>query len=252
MTEQRNIRLLVEYDGTAYGGWQIQENVPTVQGCLRAAVERMTGRVPTLTVAGRTDAGVHAVGQVASFKTRSTIEARRFAPGLNAHLPNDISVHRSTEEALDFNPKRDSKSKRYRYRVYCGPQPAALEGNRAWMLRTDLNVCVMQRAADLLLGERDFNAFRSAHCDAPHAVRAMYGIDVTSAPRAPIGTTVEIVLHANAFCRHMCRIISGTLVEVGRGQRTVDSVAAALESRDRSQAGVTAPPGGLTLLEVLY
>lgn len=252
MTEERNIRLLVEYDGTAYGGWQIQEDVPTIQGCLRTAIERLTGEASTLRVAGRTDAGVHAIGQVAAFKTFSAIEARRFAPGLNAHLPNDISIHRSTDAAPDFDPKRDSKSKRYRYRVYCGPQPAALEGSRAWQLRSDLDTDAMRRAAQLLLGERDFNAFRSAHCDAPHAVRAMYCIDVTSAPRRPVGTTVEILLHANAFCRHMCRIIAGTLVEVGHGRRTVDSVAAALDSRDRSRAGVTAPPGGLTLVEVVY
>lgn len=249
--EPRVIRALLEYDGAAYGGWQYQETVPTIQGELLKACEQMFGERPTLHAAARTDAGVHARAQVVSFATTSQVNAKRFAPGLNYYLPDEISVHQ-TEEAPGFNARFDSKSKRYRYRVYAGPQPSALEGGRAWIMRPPLDRDAMQRAAEHLIGDLDFNAFRSVHCDADHAQRLMYSIEVTQQPRPPVGETFEITFHANAYCRHMCRIIAGTLIEVGRGVREVDDVRAARDSRDRTRAGMTAPGNGLTLLEVLY
>jgi tRNA pseudouridine38-40 synthase len=252
MISGRNVRLLLEYNGARYYGWQLQNGRPTIQGTLLDAFERMIGERPSLRVAGRTDAQVHAIGQVVSFRTRSQIEAHRFAPGLNNFLPDDISVHESREVPSDFDARNDSKSKWYGYRVYRGPQPAALELERAWQLREELDVEAMRAAAAPLVGHLDFNAFRSVHCDSDHAIRHVYAITIERFPRPPRGEYVQILFHANAYCRHMCRIFAGTLVEVGRAQRTVESVRAALESCDRTRAGMTAPAHGLTLLEVIY
>ena len=248
----RNIRLLLEYDGARYHGWQLQDGRATIQGELLDACERMTGERPNLRVAGRTDAHVHAIAQVASFRTRSAIPAERFAPGLNNYLPDDISVHEAVEVPREFDARNDSKSKWYGYRVYVGPQPAALELGRAWQLREALDLDAMAVASRCLIGHLDFDAFRSVHCDAAHARRHVYTIDIQHYRRPPRGQHVQVLFHANAYCRHMCRILAGTLVEVGRGQRTVASVQTALESRDRTQAGMTAPAHGLTLLEVIY
>ena len=248
----QNIKLLLEYNGAAYAGWQMQPHLDTVQGRLCHALAAVLGKAPTVWVAGRTDAGVHAVGQVANFHTESTLQARRFAPALNAHLPDDISVHCSEEVSLDFNARHDSKSKRYRYRVYTGPQPAALEIGRAWLLRTHLDAGAMRDAVAPLLGEQDFESFRSVHCDAPHARRFMHSITIKEIPRPPVGVHVELEFHANAFCRHMCRILAGTLVDVGRGKFTPKDVTEILKARDRTRAGRTAPPEGLTLLGVDY
>jgi tRNA pseudouridine38-40 synthase len=249
---ERNLKLTVEYDGSAYAGWQFQANLPTVQLRLMQAVERMTGSKPIFSVAGRTDAGVHAEGQVVSFHTRSGIEAQRFVPGLNSLLPRDISVHSVEEVAPGFDARHDSVSKRYRYQVYVGRGRAALLEQRAWHIRHAFDLPALRAAAALLVGEHDFNAFRSTACDAPHARRNMLSIDIDQCPRPPAGEIVAITFHANAFCRHMCRIIAGTLVEVAIDKRRVQDVADALLSRDRTRAGMTAPPRGLTLLTVHY
>ena len=148
--------------------------------------------------------------------------------------------------------RRDSKGKRYRYRVYNARQPAALESLRAWHIRQPLDVDAMRAAAKHLLGELDFESFRSAQCDAEHARREMFAITIYTTPRPPIGTYVDITFHANAFCRHMCRILAGTLTEVGRKRCAPNDVRQILEARDRTRAGITAPPWGLTLLEVEY
>jgi len=248
----RNVRLLIEYDGTGYVGWQTQENGPSVQAELTRALTDLTGEEPALRVAGRTDAGVHALGQVASFVTRSRIPPEKFAPALNTLLPNDISVHRSDEVPADFDARHSARGKRYRYRVYLGPQPAALESTRAWYVKRALDLEAMRAAAAPLIGEHDFESFRSAQCDAEHAVREMIAIAIDATPRPPVGTHVDIVFHANAFCRHMCRILAGTLVEVGLGRRTPASIEATLAGRKRALAGITAPAHGLTLLQVFY
>ena len=249
----RNIRLLLEYDGTPYAGWQQQDGQLTVQGCVQTALHRITGESDVqLVVAGRTDAGVHAVGQVANFRTCYPIEARRFTTALNFHLPETIRAHRAEEADNDFDARQCSVSKRYRYRIYRGPHPPALHRHRAWHIRNPVDVASMQRAAAYLLGEHDFESFRSSQCDADHAVRTMHSITMTSVARPPVGEFVDIVFHANAFCRHMCRILAGTLAEVGTQRRTVENVESTLHKRDRRAAGVTAPPWGLTLLEVLY
>lgn len=248
----RNIRLIIEYDGTPYVGWQTQENGPSIQAALEEALTDLTGEGVVLHVAGRTDAGVHALGQVASFVTRSRVPSQKFAPALNSLLPYDISVHRSDEVPADFDARHSARGKRYRYRVYLGPQPAALESTRAWYVKRPLDLAAMRAAASQLIGEHDFESFRSAQCDAAHARRNMVAITIDAIPRPPFGTHVDLVFHANAFCRHMCRILAGTLVEVGLGRRTVASIDETLAGRKRALAGITAPAHGLTLLEVFY
>ncbi|MEK7703510.1 MAG: tRNA pseudouridine(38-40) synthase TruA [Myxococcota bacterium] len=248
----RNIRLLLEYDGSAYVGWQLQENGPSIQGELLRALGTITGEKPVLQVAGRTDAGVHALGQVTSFRLAHRIPSASLAPALNGVLPRDISVHRADDVPDDFDARFSSHSKRYRYRVYRADQPAALDHQRAWHRRFPLDLVAMRRAAAHLVGELDFESFRSVQCDAAHARRRMLSIEIASIPRPPLGEHIDLVFHANAYCRHMVRILSGTLVEVGMGKRNPDDVATILVARDRRHAGVTAPPHGLTLLEVLY
>jgi len=249
---ERNIRLLLEYGGSPYGGWQQQRGRKTIQSELQSALYAVTGEHPVLHVASRTDAGVHASGQVLNFRIHSDLEARRFAPALNFHLPATISVHRSDEVSLDFHARHDAAAKRYRYRIYRGPQPAALERERSWHIRQAIDVETMTKGAACLIGEKDFNAFRSTQCAAAHARRHMYSIDIIKTARPPVGETIEILFHANAFCRYMCRILAGTLIEVGQGKRAADSIETILQGRDRRRAGVTAPPRGLTLVEVLY
>ncbi len=248
---ERTLRLIFEYDGSRFVGWQAQRDLPSVEAELRAAVQRLTGEDPAFRVAGRTDAGVHAIGQVVSFQTRSAIPAIKFTPGLNAFLPNDVSVHRTDDMDAGFDARRDSLSKIYRYRVFRSESPAALEG-RSWHIRRPLDLDAMREASRCLVGEHDLNAFRSAGCEAPHARREIFSVEISTVPRPPIGEHVDLLFHANAYCRHTCRILAGTLVEVGMGKRTVASVAEALESRERTRAGITAPSRGLTLMRVFY
>lgn len=247
----RNIRIVIEYDGTRYLGWQQQADGPSIQSALTDAVFKLTGERPHVQAAGRTDAGVHAYAQVANFAVTSRIPGEKFAMALNVHLPPDISVHTSAEVPMEFNSRHDSTSKRYRYRVYSSPTRAGLEANRAWHIKFPLDLDAMRTAAAHLIGEHDFESFRSAQCDAEHAIREMFAITIESTPRPPIGHYVDITFHANAFCRHMCRVLAGTLTEVGLGRRPSD-LRSVLEARNRAAAGITAPAGGLTLLEVRY
>lgn len=249
---ERNIRLLVEYDGTRYCGWQVQEAQLSVQGELQAALKKIISAEPQLIVAGRTDAGVHALAQVVNFRTTSTIEARRFAPALNTHLPDDITVHVSDEVPVDFHARFSAEGKRYRYRVYQARQPAAMDLTRSWHVKQPLDLDAMRTAAAHLVGPHDYEAFRSAQCDAPHARREIYAVPITETPRPPVGRFIDIEFYGDAFCRHQCRIMAGALVAVGMGKMSPNWIAEVLESRDRTKGGMTAPPGGLTLLEVLY
>ncbi|MEO1172929.1 MAG: tRNA pseudouridine synthase A, partial [Myxococcota bacterium] len=196
--------------------------------------------------------GVHALGQVVNFKTDSAIEDWRFSHALNAHLPQTVTVHLSSEVPAEFSARLDSLSKHYRYRVYQGPHLPALDTHRAWHHRTVLDLDAMRRAAEPLIGEQDFESFRSVHCDADHAVREMFSIDITRLERPPAGYFVDITFHANAYCRHMCRVLAGTLCDVGRGRMAAADITGIRDARDRKRAGVTAPASGLTLLNVAY
>lgn len=248
----RNIKLTIEYDGTDFVGWQSQERGDSVQEAFERALIQMTGVRPILRVAGRTDSGVHARAQVASFKTESKLSVERLAGGLNALVPKTVSVHAVEEVPLDFDAKRSSQWKRYRYSIYQARYPAAQVAKYSWHLIKTLDVEAMHAAARCLIGEHDFQSFRAAQCQAKHARREMYAIEVIREARPPVGHFVHIVFHADAFVRHMCRVLTGTLVEVGRGDRSPESVAQVLAARDRRLAGVTAPPEGLCLMEVSY
>jgi tRNA pseudouridine38-40 synthase len=248
----RNFKLTIEYDGTDFVGWQSQERGDSIQEAFERALIQMTGVRPTLRVAGRTDAGVHARAQVATFKTESALSVERFAGGLNALIPRSVSVHSVEEVPLDFDAKRSSQWKRYRYSIYQARYPAAQVGRYSWHLIKQLDTDAMHKAARHLIGELDFQSFRAAQCQAKHARREMYAIEIIREERPPRGHFVHIVYHADAFVRHMCRVLTGTLVEVGRGERAPDSVRDVLLARDRRLAGVTAPPNGLCLMHVSY
>jgi tRNA pseudouridine38-40 synthase len=249
----QTLRMIVEYDGTPFNGWQQQQHLPSVQQTLAKALQRLTGEADVrLICAGRTDAGVHAYAQVVSFVSQSSLEAKRFTPGLNRFLPDSVRIHGCEPVPETFNARFAAHSKRYRYRIYNGPHRVALDRWRAWHVRGELDLEAMARAGELLIGEHDFNAFRSAHCEAAHARRRMVEISLAHSPRPPVGQFVDLTFHANAFCRHMCRILAGTLVEVGQGRRPAASMPQILASRQRQAAGVTAPAWGLTLVEVLY
>jgi tRNA pseudouridine38-40 synthase len=240
---------VLEYDGTDLCGWQRQDNGPTVQGHLEQVLARMTG-VPTPVIgASRTDAGVHALGQVANFATAARIPCDGFRLGLNSLLPPSIAVVAADEAAPDFHARFSATGKHYRYSVLTRSSRSPLEGRRCWHrpgARLDLNA--MRQAAALLLGERDFSAFRAAGCTAHTAIRRLD--EVAIAEVAP--HRLDFDVRGNAFLRNMVRILVGTLVEVGEGRTTPAQIAEIMERRDRTRAGQTAPAHGLCLMEVLY
>lgn len=243
----RNVRLVLEYDGTAYAGWQVQDNAPTVQAELERALETMLGGKVRVTGSGRTDAGVHALGQVGNFKAETRIPLAGFFHGLNALLPKDIAVRQADEVPLDFDSRRSARGKIYQYFLHLGGAPSAFARKTSWRPPARVDVSKMERAVPFLVGTHDFSAFRSAGCDAPGSVRTV--LDAWVRPR---GEYVEIGIRGTAFLRHMVRIIVGTLVEVGTGKRPAESIADLILRKDRTLAGPTAPPQGLFLAEVLY
>lgn len=243
----RTIRLTLEYDGTGLAGWQRQDNGPSVQQHLEEALAAMVGGPVTVIGASRTDAGVHALGQVAHFQTEVTIPLHGFRLGLNSTLPPQIAVTDAVEVPADFHARFSARGKRYRYTILNRRDPSPLQRNTTWWRSRRLDIDAMQAAAAALIGEHDYSAFRAAGCTARTTRRHISRLDVSRA-----GDLVLLDVDGNAFLRHMVRIITGTLVEVGEARRPPDSLPALLASRDRTQAGQTAPPQGLTLVEVLY
>jgi tRNA pseudouridine38-40 synthase len=253
----RNIRLLLEYDGARYAGWQAQPGIPTVQGVVAHAIKTLTGAEAALTGASRTDAGVHAFGQVANFKTSSRIPLIGVMRGLNSILPGDIAVKEASEAAPSFDARRDAKGKRYVYRIFNGDAPSPLSRPYSWHVSVPLDIPSMRRAAHCFIGEKDFSSFRASGSDAPHSVREVLSIGVEDRGGA-LGYGgagrghVEIEVRGTAFLRHMVRIIAGTLVAVGRGKLKPSSIPGIIEARDRRAAAMTAPPRGLFLMKVEY
>jgi tRNA pseudouridine38-40 synthase len=235
------------YVGTKFQGWQRQEGARTVQEVLENALSAIAGERVQARAAGRTDAGVHARGQTVSTTFTSRVAPEKMVLALGSQLPDDVSVLRADEMPAGFDAKRDSIGKRYVYRVHNEAWWDPFRGATTWHVRQHLDVAAMQRAATLFIGEHDFESFRSTHCDAAHARRYLWRSHVTASEQGGI----EYEVRGNAFCRHMVRCLAGTLVDVGRGRYSVDDVARILAAKDRTQAGVTAPPEGLTL-EVVY
>jgi tRNA pseudouridine38-40 synthase len=242
------VKLVLSYDGTRYVGWQVQPNGPSIQAELERALSTLHKESVRVTGAGRTDSGVHALGQVASLAVERPLPESAYVKGLNALLPEDIAVRQAEVLEAPFDARRDARGKRYRYRIENLPTRAPLGRLQAWQVFRPLGVEAMRAAAAPLLGRHDFGAFRAADCEAHHAVRELRRLDV----EADATGRIEVVAEATAFLKHMVRNLVGTLVEVGLGAREPASMAALLASRDRTLAGRTAPPQGLVLEEVFY
>jgi tRNA pseudouridine38-40 synthase len=245
---KKNFKLLIEYDGTCFHGWQRQKKDRSVQAEIEAALETMTRQAITLNGSGRTDAGVHALGQVASFRCNTRLAAPDFLKGLNRLLAADVVIRDCEPAAMDFHARYDARGKTYRYRILNRPLPAAIGRQYAWHIRSRLDLATMQRAAGFLVGRHDFKAFEGAGSPRAHTVREVRQVAVLR--RAD--DRIDITFEANGFLRFMVRNITGTLVTVGLGKRPPEDVAAILRSRDRAQAAATAPACGLFLAAVHY
>lgn len=244
----RRIALLLEYDGARYGGSQIQKNAPTVQKELEEALNKLTGERHRVAFAGRTDAGVHACGQVASFLTPARHDTAVFLRGLNHWLPEDIAVKRALEVPLEFDPRRQARRRLYRYLVYNGTVPSPLLRGRAWHVAEALDLASMARAAACLVGKRDFASF-AAKPPRPQAgtVRTIYRAEVRRK-----GGLLVFDVEADAFLPHQVRRTVGALVETGLGRQTPQQFEELLRRPETGAAGPAAPPYGLYLVRVTY
>jgi len=244
----RHIRLVVEYDGSELHGWQRQNGQPTVQQHLEEALGKLLQHTAPVAGASRTDAGVHARGQVASFRTDRPIPLHGIRRGLNSLLPDAIAIRDAAEVPDDFHPRFSATGKHYRYSILARPDRSPRWRHRAWHHGEPLNLHAMHDASRALLGEHDFAAFRAAGCTAKTTMRRVDSITFTRLHP----DLLEVDVRGNAFLRMMVRILVGTLTEVGTGRRPASQVAEILASKDRTQAGITAPPHGLELIEVRY
>lgn len=245
---KRNIRIVVEYDGTYYYGWQRQSGKPTIQQILEESIFTITRETVRVIGSGRTDAGVHAMNQVANFVTNTAINEENLLKGINSLLPKDVVIKELAEVSESFNAQYDAKSKVYLYRIYNGPVRSSLYRNYAWYIYGVLDIKAMKSAARLFLGTHDFCSFCAADCDIINHVRTITDIDITQNHRGMLNIEIE----ATGFLRHMVRNIVGTLVYVGKGKFSPSDVSSIIEVKDRRQAGITAPAHGLFLKEVKY
>ncbi len=268
----RNIRLMIAYDGTDFHGWQIQPNRPTIQGALVEVASRLTGEKIFLFGAGRTDAGVHALGQTASFKTGSGMSPDEFRRAFNALLPPAIRVLRCEEESPDFHPRWQAVEKTYQYRIYRGAIVPPFDERYVLHYPFPLNEEAMAQAAPLFEGEHDFTAFAGAEGDEEEGrqrtpVREILSARIARVARAnvwsepfarlapePVSTGEELVftVRGRSFLRFMVRKMAGTLLEIGRGRLAPDDILVQYEKRDRSAVGPTVPAQGLFLVAVEY
>ena len=247
----RCLKATIAYDGKAYCGWQIQADRPSVQQTLEAAVERVTGEPTRIVASGRTDAGVHALGQVISFPSSSRLKAEEFCRALNAQTPRDIAVRDVQEVAEGFHPIRDAVSKRYRYVIDDHRTPDVFQRHYAWHVPQRLDAEAMHRASWPLNGTHDFSSFEASGSERASSVRTVSDIRVDRDP-GTLQDRVVIEVEADGFLYNMVRNIVGTLVEVGRGARPEDWVEQVLAGKNRKAAGPTAPPQGLFLVYVRY
>ncbi len=246
----RTFKLTVAYDGTTYAGWQRQPGAGTVQGCLESALEEIEGQAVTAYGAGRTDAGVHALGQVASMTLNHPISVFALTRSLNAKLPRDIRVRSVEEVACRFHARYDARRKTYRYRIDQATVADPMELRFAWHIAASLNVDAMRQAAAHLVGCHDFAAFQTvaAQSTTESTVRTIFSVTIERKPAA----ILEMEVCGDGFLRHMVRTIVGTLSEVGLGREAPAGLVAVLRSRHRDQAGPTAPARGLFLVSVDY
>lgn len=243
------VRLIVRYDGTDFSGWQRQRGVPTVQEEIETAASVMACERVIVRGAGRTDAGVHAHGQLAAFRTEATIPDYGWRMGLTGRLPRSIAIVDARQVQDDFDPRRASAGKRYRYLIISSPHRDPLLRDRAWHLWGDLDVELMRREAVALVGTHDFAAFRAADCERETTVRTLFRVEVLDRWQGR-DDLIAIEVEGTAFLKNMVRVIVGTLVDVGRKRLPPGTVVKRLADHDRTLSGMTAPAQGLYLDEV--
>lgn len=245
----RNFKLVIEYDGAAYHGWQRQKDMPTIQGAIEAALQTMTGQFVRVIGAGRTDAGVHAYNQVANFLVETRHDPAVFKRGLNSLLAGDIVIKDCRQAGNSFHARYDAQSKVYDYRILNRPVPSAIFRQYAWHIAKALDLDAMRAAIPFFKGQHDFSAFEASGSPRSHAVRTVMDATLTAKDRQ--GYCV-FTIEANGFLRGMVRNIVGTLLDVGLGKMSPERFGHILISQDRRQAGATAPAHGLFLREVKY
>ena len=247
----RFLKLTVAYDGGAYAGWQVQPHETTVQAVVEAAWREITGESVRVTAAGRTDAGVHALGQVVGVVTNTPLKNGELCRGLNAKLPEDVAVLAVETAPRNFHATRDAIGKHYRYQIHNGRIPAVFDRRTTWHFPQPLDAAAMHAAGQLLVGKHDFSSFASAGSDRNDTVRTVTRLSVSNGSGA-LAERITVDIEGDGFLYNMVRAIVGTLVQVGRGTQSPRWVADVLAARDRSQAGQTAPPHGLFLVRVEY
>lgn len=243
----KNFLLYIQYDGTKYSGWQTQANAPSVQESLERAILRATGERVMLHGAGRTDAGVHALCQCASFESHTTIEASRLAKAINTKVPRDVDVYACREVPLSFHARFSPHRKTYAYTILNSPNVDVMHRLYEWHIRKPLDVQAMRQAAAYLVGEHDFTSFMHIGAIVKSAVRTVYALRVEQKDHRII-----IQITANGFVYNMVRIIVGTLVRVGLHKMDPESIPALIEARQRALSGMTAPAKGLCLVDIRY
>jgi tRNA pseudouridine38-40 synthase len=256
----RTFRLTLAYDGTHYSGWQVQPGRVTLQGALEQVLHKVTGTEIRVTASGRTDAGVHAFGQVVSFRSETGLSPEVLQKALNAELPHDMAVLEVAIAADDFHAIASAKRKRYRYVLHDAPIRDVFSRHFAWYLHTRLDVSAMHRAAQALTGRHDFCSFETSGSERESSVRTVFELTlvrggtegVVAGGRPESGDFVLLEIEADGFLYNMVRAIVGTLVEVGQGKRSESWPAEVLAACDRRAAGRTAPPQGLFLVHVKY
>jgi len=243
----RNVKLILQYEGTRFVGWQRQRQPNSIQQVLEEAIAAVTGEEARVTAAGRTDAGVHALGQTAHVRLDSSLPCRHLVAALNAHLPPDIAVVEAEDMPDDFHARFAAGSKIYEYTIATGPARPVLDRDLCWYVRSPLDLGRMRRAAACLVGEHDFAAFGAENFRRKTTVRTVYSLDIEE-----LAGRLRLRVHGNGFLYNMVRAITGTLVDVGRGRIEPEQVREILASRDRRKAGPTAPARGLCLVRVFY
>lgn len=241
------IKLIISYDGTRYGGWQLQKNAPSIQGELENVLKTLTGKRIVVQSAGRTDAGVHALGQTAHFDYSGSIPPQKLPFVFNSMLPKDIRVTGAWEVSDDFHARYDAKGKRYIYTIYNSPHSSALLYNRTMHVPQALEFQKMRAAAQYIIGTHDFKAFCAAGSYVKSTVRTVSRLEI--AEELPL---IRIIIEGNGFLYNMVRIIAGTLIQVGIGKLEPEALAQIIQRRSRAAAGFTAPAQGLMLDEVFY